>query len=464
MGDGKLTTMDVNRETTSTQMTLAIYEELFPLGVSISDAPTEIGFRRNSLFLDIYELGIVARRALDAAYFIVSQDPDIKTAYDVDQSYFKWLINYQSNNRKHLRTVMRDVQKSAIEGDSASAEQENWGAIPLMGPVVISGGRLIFEVDRRLQKLIKDPKQSYFLSLRVSNVFTSNYARALYDHLLTYSTVGITDWIDLNTARVWCDAKSKSFAEFKYLKRNVLDIATKQINELSNIEVSYTTNNLPGTKKIGQIRFSVRQKAQNTLQLTMLGSKEMYETLRNEFGVSPANFEEIMEHRSIWTDEWLHQAMEFTRFSISKGRVTKSVSGFLMKAIRDNLRVATAEIEVAAQLATKEEKEQEAKQNKIKKAKALDDSVAASVARKDDELSAEIKAGLNAFDQLDQKDREEYLLQFSRTREAKLTAKPAKIDLAQLSEATVRQSELMAKVLGQYIYRKLRVNDGAQLV
>jgi len=157
MGDGKLTTMDVNRETTSTQMTLAIYEELFPLGVAISDAPTEIGFRRNSLFLDIYELGIVARRALDAAYFIVSQDPDIKTAYDVDQSYFKWLINYQSNNRKHLRTVMRDVQKSAIEGDSASAEQENWGAIPLMGPVVISGGRLIFEVDRRLQKLIKDP-------------------------------------------------------------------------------------------------------------------------------------------------------------------------------------------------------------------------------------------------------------------------------------------------------------------
>lgn len=464
MGDGKLTTWDAKRQTTSTQMTLAIYEELFPLGVPISDSPSEIGFRRNSLFLDIYELGIVARRALDAAYFIVSQDPNIQTAYDVDASYFKWLMNYQSNNRKHLRTVMRDVQKSAIEGDAANAEQENWGAIPLMGSVVISAGRLVFEVDRRLQKLIKDPEQSYFLSLRVSNVFTSNYARALYDHLLSYVGVGITEWIDLDTARAWSDANSKSFAEFKYFKRNVLDIATKQINELSNIEVSYTTNNLPGTKKIGHIRFSVRQKAENTLQLTMMGSKEMYDTLRNEFGLSPANFEEIMENRSIWTDEWLHQAMEFTRFSIAKGRVTKSVSGFLMKAIRDNLRVATAEIEVAAQLANREQKEQAAIDNKARKAKALEDSMAAALARKDDEVSAEIKSGLNAFDLLSSKDREEYLRQFCVTREAKLTSKRAKVDLEHLTETSLRKSELLVKVFGQYIYRKLRVDEGAQLV
>ncbi|SMP80297.1 Initiator Replication protein [Noviherbaspirillum suwonense] len=464
MGGSKVTTLELSRETTSSQMTLAIYEELFPLGVPISDAPSEIGFRRNSLFLDIYELGIVARRALDAAYFIVSQDPNVQTQYDVDQSYFKWLMNYQSNNRKHLRTVMRDVQKSAIEGDSASSDQENWGSIPLMGPVVISGGRLIFEVDRRLQKLIKDPKQSYFLSLRVSNVFTSNYARALYDHLLNYVGLGMTEWIDLETARGWSDAKSKSFTEFKYFKRNVLDIATRQINELSNIEVSYTTNNLPGTKKIGHIRFTVRQKAENVLQLAMLGSKEMYETLRNEFGLSPANFEEIMENRVMWTDEWLHQAMEFTRFCISKGKVTKSVSGFLMKAIRDNLRVSSAEREVAAQLIAKEDREQAAQQSKARQAQAVDASIAAAVARKEDEVSAEIKSGLNAFDQLDANDREEYLRQFRRSREAKLTAKPAKVDLEMLTETSLRQNQLLAKVFGQYIYRKLRVNEGAQLV
>ena len=125
---------------------------------------------------------------------------------------------------------------------------------------------------------------------------------------------------------------------------------------------------------------------------------------------------------------------------------------------------ATAEIEVAAQLANKEQKELEAVENKARKAKALDDSVAAALARKDDEVSAEIKSGLNAFDKLSSKDREEYLRQFCLTREAKLTSKRAKVDLENLTETSLRTSELLAKVFGQYIYRKLRVDEGAQLV
>ena len=445
------------KRTTPRQLSLAMFADLLPLDRPISEAPTDIGFRRNRVFLDIRDLSIASHRAMDATFFSVAQDPDVQPLYDLDLSYFKWLMMYTSNNRKHLRAIFRDLQKSALEAEAVGPDAENWGSIPLLGPVAIRGGRLLFEMDPRLQKLIKDPAQWQFLSLRVSTVFTSNYARVLYDHLLEYCDDGITEWLDLDTVRRWTDAATKAFNEFKYLKRTVLDPAVKQINEVSNLEVGYTTSNIPGSKKIDKVRFTVRSKPDAVnLRNSMLGSKELYDTLRDEFGLSPKNFDEIMENREGWTDDWIHQAIEFTRFNIARCKVTKSVSGFLMNALRNNLKVGTAELQVAAQMAQLESSEN-SKTSKAKKAdQAVEDIKAATVAKAAEKVSAEVKAGLNAYDNMEEEDRAELLQEFKNTHMAKLTAKKEKIDLPALTEIVLRSNILLAQVFGQFMYEKVR--------
>lgn len=444
-------------QTTTPQMALSLFEELLPIGGLITEASRDIGFRRNRIFVDIADLGLVARRAVDAAYFIVSQDPNVRAHYDADLSYFKWLMNYNSNNRRHLRGVFREAQKAALEGDAASNETERWASIPLLGPVGISGGRLVFEVDQRIQKLVKDPEQSQFLSLRVSNAFTSKNARALYDRLLNFTDEGVTDWLDLETVRIWADADSKSFTEFKYLKRDVLDPAVKQINEVSNLEVKYSTNNIPGSKRIGAVRFTVTKKAQAlTRQQALLGSKELYDTLRDEFGLSPANFDEIMANRELWTDEWIRQAMEFTRHNIEQGRVNKSVSGYLMRALRDNLRVPALELrmlekqaEITADAVAKDASLNAAANAVTSSTKAAEEKLVAAV-------STAVKAGLNWFDSLQTADKNASIGEFSRFQPAKLAARRAGINLSSLDEGQLRSNKILAECFGQFMYEKMR--------
>jgi hypothetical protein len=439
----------LSSDTTSQQMALALFGELFPIGTAITDSPSEIGFRRHNVLVDVVALGLVARRALDAAFFIVAQDTDVQPQYNVDLSYFKWLMTYTSNNRKHLRSVLRDLQKSAIEGESGS-ELEQWGAIPLMGSVAITGGRLIFDIDKNLQRLIKDPQQAPFLSLRVSNLFTSNYARVLYDHLLNYRDAGETGWLPLDTVRVWTDANSKAFEEFKYLRRTVLEPAVQQINNVSNLSVEYETRSIPGSKRIGSVRFTIIEKAENPIQSSKLGLKELYETLRGEFGLSPQNIEEIIENRPRWTDEWINQAIEFTRFNIEQGKVTRSVPGYLMHALRENLRVGTAEIEVAAQLASPGRKgkasPKTSTQDQSEVIRADQDAQA------DDELKATITSGWTAFEALDDIVRKGYVGEFKKSQICKVAARKEKITLGSITEELLRSNAFLSQAFGQFMH------------
>lgn len=438
-------------EVTPPQLALALFDELFPIGTPIAGSPSEIGFRRHRILVDIVELGLASRRALDAAFFIVAQEPEIRNEYDIDLSYFKWLMTYTSNNRKHLRSVLRDLQKAALEGDSG-ADSEQWGAIPLMGPVAINGGRLVFELDKRLQKLLKDPQQAPFLSLRISNVFTSNYARVLYDHLLNHKDVRTTGWLPLETVRIWTDANSKAFQEFKQFRRTVLDPSIKQINELSNLTAGYETKNIPGSKKIGFLRFQIEEKLENPLQSSKLSLKELYETLRGEFGLSPKNMDEITQNRDNWTDEWVHQAIEFTRFNIERGNVKRSVPGFLMHALRNNLRVGTAEIEVAAQLTAP--KSTGRSNSNIKKLDPSETIRTQQDAQVNDEVSATVTAGWAVFDVLDEETRRGFMDEFRKTQVAKISARKERVDIGDMTEDVLRSNGLLLQAFGQFMHGK----------
>lgn len=47
---------------------------------------------------------------------------------------------------------------------------------------------------------------------------------------------------------------------FKYFKRDWLEPAVKQINEVSDLSLSYETRNEQGSRKIGRLRFRIQRK------------------------------------------------------------------------------------------------------------------------------------------------------------------------------------------------------------
>lgn len=332
------------------QLALALFAELAPVGGSIADVPGDIGFQRNNIFLDISDLSLCARRAIDVAYFLAAEDTAIHSRYEVPLTYFKWLMAYGSNNHKHLRHVLREGQKAAVQVqdiDASNEANDRWISVQLLGTVGIARGKVFFEIAPVLQPHIKSPASSHFLSLRY--VFKSLYAKILYEKLLPHMAAGATPWISVETLREWFELGSDSYTEFKRLSARTLKPGVTHITEVTGMDVTYVTRNHPGTKRVSHVSFRMRAApGAADPKAPMLVLKELYFTLRDEFGLSGAQLQEIINHRDEWTDDRLMRAIEYTRFHLQQGKV-RHPAGYLLHAVEGDYTLGEAVKQVTRQ-------------------------------------------------------------------------------------------------------------------
>jgi plasmid replication initiation protein len=332
----------------TTQLALAFFEDFAQFEKSVVEAPSEIGFKRNNILIDINELSLAARKAFDVIAFMIFHDPsNYQKTIETDLAFFHWLMAYNSNNRTHFKGLLREVQKGAVlinEIDPHNELNDRWVSVPLLGTAGIANGKLYLEVPDKLQKAIKNPVNSHYLSLRI--VFKSVHSKVLYDHVLPYLDDGLTPWFSTNVLRTWLGCTGKTYDEFKYLN-SALKKAIKEISEhkLANLSINIVTQNVPGSKKVGEVRFQLKvTKSKEETQSPMMLLKELYDILSLEIGLSRSQFSEITSNRDVWTDVYIRQAIDYTRFNIEKGRVRVSVSGFFMKALHDGYNVGTADL------------------------------------------------------------------------------------------------------------------------
>jgi hypothetical protein len=329
-------------DSASRQLALALFEDYAARGDKVVTAPHELGFRRSNAFVKIVDLSAAARRLIDVTYFLVADDPEIRKEYRVDFGLFKWLMCTTSENRKHLTKCIREAQKAAIELteiDVADPAKERWGSVPLMGPAFVDDGEFTFELTERLQRAIKNPTASHFLSLRY--VFKSLHAKVLFDRLQPYMTDGVTPWFEVSTVRTLMGCEN-THALFKHFKDKVLGPAMKVILNVTGIQIEMLTQNVPGSKRIGQLRFRMQGPRPADEQKTaLIILKSLYDTLRTEFALSRKEFNEIIGNRSTYTDDRINQAIEYTRHMAARSKVNQRAGGYFMKALREGYLLGT---------------------------------------------------------------------------------------------------------------------------
>lgn len=345
--------MNNDEKSPQQQLALNLFNEFKSDGKSISEAQVEIGYAKNNFFIDVSELGLISKRALNACHYIAAtSEPDEKGVYTVRDDYFRFLINYESNNLTHLKKSLRDAQKAAAEitiqtGDSA---KEEWASFPLLGSAALSRGRVMFSIPSDIIKHIKDPKSYTYLSLRISTAFSSNYAANMYEFLLSQLFRGGTEWMEIDDFREKVGAKNiKTLQDFRNLKRYVLTVCKEQINTLSDIKFDYETKATQGTKKITHIKFRVEHNTEGVLNLQngyKNQLKELYEILTIEFGLNTENLDEIMSDREKYTNDRILEAIDFTRARLKGKSDIKYPGLYFLKALKEDLRLSTIEAEL----------------------------------------------------------------------------------------------------------------------
>lgn len=333
-----------HQSSTQQQLALEIFHSLDATDTPITASSQDFHLRKSSLLVDVSDIGLLARRILNGVYFLAQDDPEAET-YTYDLRYFKWLINYaNSNNNTHLKRVIREAQKSAVQVnviDVANPDEDNWVSVPMLGAAGIRKGQITFKIPVELRGQLRDPARCSLLSMRILAGFTSIYALELYERLSLFKGEGYSPWWHIDEFRGLIKVDGlKSANDFRYFRRDIIQPAIDQINEISDIDVSLELRRTG--RFYSHLRFGVAASRNHQLLSSIAASKNLYDILTREFGLSDAELDEIAKNRETWTDDRLNEAVEFVRHRCATSKVLYP-GKYLMSAIRDGYRVGSLE-------------------------------------------------------------------------------------------------------------------------
>jgi hypothetical protein len=224
------------------QRALRLYGILGPVGGSVADAIKPIAFHKpTELIIGVSELGVVARRALNACYFLAQPDP-FAAEHAVDLQFFRWLIEYRSKNSAHLKQVIHEAQRASIlvnVHETEDPDDKQRISVPTLGEVGIRAGRLIFNIPERLRIALAANTRRATLSMGSQARFSSPYALALYEHLSAYRGDGQTPYWTVDELRnCFGGEQSAKPKEYRYFNRDIVRPAVERINALADIRAS----------------------------------------------------------------------------------------------------------------------------------------------------------------------------------------------------------------------------------
>lgn len=326
------------------QLALEIFAAMDSTATSIVESGEDFHLKKSTMLVDVSDVGLLARRVLNGVYFLAQSAPDVET-HTYDLRYFKWLINYaNSNNNTHLKRVIREAQKSAVQVntiDPHNPMEDTWLSVPMLGATAIKDGKIIFRIPAELRPQLRDPDRHAFLSMRILAGFSSIYALELYERLSVFKEARRSPWWTIDEFRTMIKVDGLKIAnDFRYFRRDILVPAVEQINEISDISVTLELRRTG--RSYSHISFTIASSSGTRLLSSIADSKVLYDVLVSEFGLSEAEIDEISSHRNEWPDERIMDAVEFVRHRCSDSSV-RYPGKYLMKAIRDGYRVGSIE-------------------------------------------------------------------------------------------------------------------------
>ena len=327
------------------QLALDVFEEIGQSSVSINDAAQEISFLKSKQLIDVSDLSLLSKKALNVCHFLAAGMGD-QELYDVDLGFFRWMIKYSSRNLDHLRRSLRECQKSAAQVLTTNPEtkEETWVSVPLLGAAGIGNGKVRFRLDPGLRRELKSPRAKAFISMRVQVMFSTLYALNLYEKMCEVPRPCYSEWMTLEEFRIAMNINDiATMHEYKEFRRHFLEKSIKQINAHSELLLAYETEARGRGKTITHIRFHITDNPKfqhrSVLEEYREEQKARYEILTQEFGLSDKELEQVLELTGEHGDERIDEAIEITRFRMNTSNVPYP-GMFLMKAIKDGMRLA----------------------------------------------------------------------------------------------------------------------------
>ena len=178
------------------------------------------------------------------------------------------MIGFDSKNISYLKDALVGIVETVMQFDIMEDDGErSWEAMSLLTYVKVKGGVCTYRYEQSLAEKLFHPDVYSKINLSVLRNLRSSHALVLYENCLRYIGVGQTPVWDLALFRKLM-AVERRYKEFKFLKRDVILPAMKEVNAHSNIQVDLLT--VRKGRSVAAVQFSVKSNP----QLALMGMEE----------------------------------------------------------------------------------------------------------------------------------------------------------------------------------------------
>ena len=205
--------------------------------------------------------------------------PDLRAAdldddqilwHEIDLSTVKSMIGWEetTSSSKDMKRAVKELMKCVVEWNTFERDETTWHACTLCPEAKIHKGKLRYYFPVTMRKEILHPKIFARLQMRLLKMFRSKFSLLLYELTVDYrenvwgeGQPAYTMWIDIDKFRRYMlgteDAEKKNL-EFCIFKRNVINVAVKEVNKITEIRITPEYKRAKGRgRPVQSIRFKV---------------------------------------------------------------------------------------------------------------------------------------------------------------------------------------------------------------
>ncbi len=185
------------------------------------------------------KLGFLALKLLNVMVHNALRDIDTNETYRIAIGAACVGCGFNSNDTKVIKTAAKELQREQIEWD-VTGHNSVWGVTSFLSEVIIRDGVIEYSMPPTVRKMfsLKEGRSWALLNLEFQTKFTSVFALKMYENTARYKKLGKTGKKSVAEWRKLLQAHADIYDEFKYFKRDVIEKAIREVNDLTDITLT----------------------------------------------------------------------------------------------------------------------------------------------------------------------------------------------------------------------------------
>lgn len=216
---------------------------------------SSIAVRSDSIIEARFSLTAKQNELLDMLLCEIKNDDQYQYVISVDK-YKNYYQTDTSNIYRDLKKAVKAFEGKGFRVINKITKEEVYYAWFSKIHYIPKDGEIRVNIDLDFKKILCEVKKKIYYDIRYTLNFNSSYSQRVYYYLKSFEDTGWRiDTIDDLLYKLECPTSYKNFYDFK---RAVLNVAEKEINEMSDITFTYET--IKTGRKISKIKFFIKSK------------------------------------------------------------------------------------------------------------------------------------------------------------------------------------------------------------